>query len=109
MALRLEELGRLRSGTWEQLNQRGFRVRETRERYNVPALGDNFASFSRRYRHLLVRTLAASKISEGEAAKMLETDRLGVRRVVEETLVELGVDELDELQEFDINLMERPK
>jgi len=101
---RLEELGRLRTGTYETLRLNKFRMQETRMRYGIHAVEDEFARYSRRYRILLLKSLADGKISEGEAARLVGKDRMGVRQLVDNTLKQLGLDEIDDIN---LDLAER--
>ena len=73
-------------------------------RYGIHAVEDEFARYSRRYRILLLKSLADGKISEGEAARLVGKDRMGVRQLVDNTLKQLGLDEIDDIN---LDLAER--
>jgi len=51
-----------------------------------------------------LKSLADGKISEGEAARLVGKDRMGVRQLVDNTLKQLGLDEIDDIN---LDLAER--
>jgi Zn-dependent peptidase ImmA (M78 family)/transcriptional regulator with XRE-family HTH domain len=81
MALRLEELGLLRTGTWERLRLQGFRVREAQRLLALPERPAYDDLLPLRYRQLAVELFEAGDISEGQFAKFLRIDRVSARAV----------------------------
>lgn len=81
---RLEDLGLIRAGTWQHLQQRGVRVEEARRLLGLeehPAEGHRVPS---RYRYLAAEAWHRGEISEGQLASLLRLDRLSARRLVRE-------------------------
>ncbi|HRA89452.1 MAG TPA: ImmA/IrrE family metallo-endopeptidase, partial [Planctomycetaceae bacterium] len=104
MTLRLEALSLIRKGTWDLLSEQGFkpdnarkslelRPRETRSREPYPA----------RYKFLAVLAYREDKLSEGELAKFLRTDRVSARKIVrdcESRSDDVGSDGMDAVLNF---------
>lgn len=84
MILRLEELRRLPSGTWDRLMRKGFKVREAQKELGIDANPPETDLLPQRYKTLAVLAYDKGEISEGQLAKMLRTDRVSARAVVEE-------------------------
>jgi Zn-dependent peptidase ImmA (M78 family)/DNA-binding XRE family transcriptional regulator len=84
MIYRLEDMRLIPSGIWEKLYERGFRVREAREQLGlgeIPAQSDKLPIG---YQKLAVSAYYEGKISEGQLAHLLQTDRLEARRIASE-------------------------
>jgi Zn-dependent peptidase ImmA (M78 family)/DNA-binding XRE family transcriptional regulator len=81
MTLRLEELELLRAGTWDQLHRQGFKPDQARELLDVPK-AEPLRALPYRYETLAARAFNDALISEGQLARMLETDRVSARRLV---------------------------
>jgi Zn-dependent peptidase ImmA (M78 family)/DNA-binding XRE family transcriptional regulator len=84
MMLRLEELRRLPIGTWMRLSKQGFKVREAQQELGIEANAPVTDLLPQRYKTLAVLAYNKEKISEGQLAKMLRTDRVSARATVEE-------------------------
>lgn len=84
MILRLEELRRLPIGTWMRLSKQGFKVREAQQELGIDANLPVTDFLPQRYKTLAVLAYNKEKISEGQLAKMLRTDRVSARATVEE-------------------------
>jgi Zn-dependent peptidase ImmA (M78 family)/DNA-binding XRE family transcriptional regulator len=84
MILRLEELRRLPSGTWDQLEMKGIEVRRAQELLGINANLPVKDRLPRRYQRLAVMAYEDEKLSEGQLAKMLRTDRVTARSIVED-------------------------
>jgi Zn-dependent peptidase ImmA (M78 family)/DNA-binding XRE family transcriptional regulator len=81
MTLRLEELELLRAGTWDQLHRQGFKPDQARELLDV-SKAEPLRALPYRYETLAARAFNDALISEGQLARMLETDRVSARRLV---------------------------
>jgi Zn-dependent peptidase ImmA (M78 family)/DNA-binding XRE family transcriptional regulator len=84
MILRLEELRRLPSGTWDQLEMKGVEVRRAQELLGINANLPVKDRLPRRYQRLAVMAYENEKLSEGQLAKILRTDRVTARSIVED-------------------------
>lgn len=91
---RLEELGLVRSGTWQRLHQQGFHVKEARRLLGLREHPVEDERLPSRYRYLAVEAWHRGDLSEGQLASLLRMDRLSARRLVREMgLHEDGGDE----------------
>jgi Zn-dependent peptidase ImmA (M78 family) len=85
--LRLESLSLVPKGTWDDLNQEGFRVRTAQRELGLSATnGKREAPYSDRYKFLAVLAHEEGIISEGELANFFRTDRITARRIAAECL-----------------------
>lgn len=82
---RLEELRLLPAGTWVRLMQQDHRSNELAQVVDVGARGAGPPRFPARYQTLAVQAFLAGKLSEGQLAERLLTDRVGARTVVDQT------------------------
>jgi len=83
LALRLESLGLLRSGTWERLRDTEFQSRVAIRRIGPDPGGDPADLFPRYYRLLAAQLYADAEITESQYARYLETDIVGARHEYE--------------------------
>ena len=83
LILRLEELRRLPTGTWERLKDEGFKVQHAQALLGIDANPSHTESLPQRYVDLAIAAFQAGQISEGQLAKYLRTDRLHAREQVE--------------------------
>jgi Zn-dependent peptidase ImmA (M78 family)/DNA-binding XRE family transcriptional regulator len=81
MTLRLEELDLLRAGTWDKLKAYGIKPDQARELLEIPK-AEPLRALPYRYETLASRAFNDELISEGQLARMLETDRVSARRLV---------------------------
>jgi Zn-dependent peptidase ImmA (M78 family)/DNA-binding XRE family transcriptional regulator len=84
MTRRLEELGLVASGTWEDLRRRGFRIGDTRRLMGLRERPAEEEPLPARFRFLAVEAWQRGEISEGQLAAFLRVDRLAARRMVRE-------------------------
>ena len=122
MARRLEELSLLSAGTWENLIERGFKVREVQQElalngpprssnqsntagWHSAALGEYYAQFPLRYLLLAIVALDQEHITEGRFAKLLRIDRLEARRVAE--LLRNYSNNVDQISALDLSTARR--
>jgi len=83
-ARRLEELRLLPSGTWDQLRQQGFKVREAESLLGLEPIDSDQALLPPRYRMLAAEAFTQGKLSEGQLARFLRQDRLATRCLIRE-------------------------
>jgi len=79
MTLRLEELGVLPPGIWERLRYQGLKVRHALERQVLPLRPSDGGLLPLRYKLLAVRAYEAERLTEGQLARFLRTDRVSAR------------------------------
>lgn len=83
MIRRLEELRLIPAGTWERLKQERFRVHEAKKLLGLePPHVDDFP-FSARYMALAIEAWQQAQLSEGQLARILRTDRIGARDMIQ--------------------------
>lgn len=93
IVLRLEDMKLLRTGTWDILQARGFKVREAQQQLGLDPLPEQRELLPRRYQYLALVALENGFISEGQFAHFLRIDRLEARRVAHRLMIEtVGAD-----------------
>jgi Zn-dependent peptidase ImmA (M78 family) len=83
LMLRLEELRRLPTGTWDRLKDEGFKVQHAQALLGINVESAPIEILPIRYIGLAVAAFRDGQISEGQLAKYLRTTRLGAREQVE--------------------------
>ena len=83
LVLRLEELRRLPSGTWERLEAEGFKVRSAQQLLGIDANPSIKHLLPQRYVDLAILAYQQGKLSEGQLTRFLRTDRVAARMQVE--------------------------
>lgn len=109
---RLEELTLLPPGSYDRLQFENFKPREAQK---LAGVTDEIpeGQFSRRYILLALECLERGLITEGQAARYLEADRLGVRDLQEQYTRQSGLVENGELgwmswqMDVDVNVRSR--
>lgn len=88
MIWRLEELKLLPSGTWENLDSKGFKPNKARDLLGLEAPTPELLLPPRRYEMLAAQAYVSGALSEGQLARRLATDRvdalLRVRQLAED-------------------------
>lgn len=81
---RLEELRLIAVGTWNRLRDEGFKVREAQQMLGLTVKGQasDDELLPLRYQYLAVQAFDDERLTEGQLARFLRTDRLGAREVV---------------------------
>lgn len=83
MTLRLESMSLIRKGTWDLLSEQGFKTERARQSLDlIPRETTVSEPYSTRYKLLAVLAFREGKLSEGELAKFLRTDRVAARKIV---------------------------
>lgn len=84
LIIRLEKLRRLPSGTWDRLEQEGFKPRRAQQLLDLNAGAKEESLLPRRYLNLAVMAYEKEMLSEGQLARLLRSDRVSARVLVEE-------------------------
>ena len=84
MMLRLEGLGLLPSGAYNKLRSLGFEPDKARAVIDLPTDRREARAFPARYEHLAALAYRRGDLSEGQLARMLDTDRVSALLRVEE-------------------------
>jgi Zn-dependent peptidase ImmA (M78 family)/transposase-like protein len=83
LMLRLEELRRLPTGTWEQLKDEGFKVQHAQAVPGIDGISAPVELLPERYVNLAISAFQAGQISEGQLANYLRSTRLAARELFE--------------------------
>jgi Zn-dependent peptidase ImmA (M78 family)/DNA-binding XRE family transcriptional regulator len=84
LALRMEGMALLRTGSWDRLRDRGIKVRKVQQDLGLQETAHRSDQLPVHYQHLAIDALEQGKITEGRFADFLEVDRLEARRIAEE-------------------------
>ena len=84
LALRMEGMALLRTGTWDRLRDRGIKVRKVQQDLGLQETAHRSDQLPVHYQHLAIDALEQGKITEGRFADFLEVDRLEARQIAEE-------------------------
>lgn len=93
LVIRLEKLRRFSLGTWDSLAEEGFKPRQAQQILGINANPPVEDELPRRYVSLAVSAYENGEISEGQLAKLLRTDRVTARIIVDK--VSLDYQEID--------------
>lgn len=93
MALRLESLGLLRTGTWDLLREKGLPVRESEKRLGLTTEASPEPAYPDRYKFLAVHAHERGELTEKELANYLRCDVWEARRVIQESMLSVEVDD----------------
>ncbi|HET8661769.1 MAG TPA: XRE family transcriptional regulator [Micromonosporaceae bacterium] len=83
LTLRLEDLGLVRSGTWDTLRDNSFQLRVAARQLRPESIVDAIDTFPLHYRTLAVQLYADGEITETQLARYLHTDVVGARQAYE--------------------------
>lgn len=106
MVLRLEELQRLPAGTWDRLAMEGFKPRQAQKLLNIAVASGKVTRLPQRYLFLVAVAFWSEKITEGQAARFLRTDRVTARDLLSEMHKRSEVAPGDDLADLDLCLNE---
>jgi Zn-dependent peptidase ImmA (M78 family)/DNA-binding XRE family transcriptional regulator len=86
MTWRLEALGLLPKGSWDEINSTRVAVADIRREAGVKQAHerDSVDHYPKRYKLLAVQAFLAEKLSEGQLARILRKSRIEAREIVEE-------------------------
>jgi Zn-dependent peptidase ImmA (M78 family)/DNA-binding XRE family transcriptional regulator len=96
MCERLEELGRIPRDTYASVMGRGLHPIEAERKLGIIRNDEPFAPYPQRYVYMISVLHRSGRISEGDAATFLRTDRLSARGILQEFDGGPGTDMLDE-------------
>ena len=83
ITLRLESLSLVRKGTWDTLSEQGFKPETAKRKLKLKSLETaHWKPYPARYKFLALLAFSEDKLSEGELAGYLRTDRVSVRKIV---------------------------
>ena len=83
LALRMEGMALLRTGTWDRLRDRGIKVRKVQQDLDLKEAAHRSDQLPVHYQLLAINALEQGKITEGRFADFLQVDRLEARRIAE--------------------------
>ena len=83
MCLRLEELKRVPTGTWDKLKSKGFRPDQAKATLGMTGTNEDRDPLPQRYVLLAHRAFEHALVSEGQVAKILRLDRVSARLMLE--------------------------
>lgn len=104
LILRLEELRRIRSGTWERLRAEGFKVRGAQQLLGIETHRWEPDMLPRRYLNLAALAYNRDELSEGQLARILRTDRVTAREKIEEVSLMFVEQREDQFQNLRLDL-----
>jgi Zn-dependent peptidase ImmA (M78 family)/DNA-binding XRE family transcriptional regulator len=98
MALRLESIGLIPKGSWDQISDSRVPVRVLKQEAGILPSPDSDSAepYPQRYKLLAVQAFLDDKISEGQLSKLLRCSRIDAREIVE--LCSEAADDVDEAQ-----------
>jgi Zn-dependent peptidase ImmA (M78 family) len=95
MTRRLEDLGLIRKGTWQSLEEQRFKPAVVERELGLSdSLYGEKDPYPERYKYLAVRAFYQAQISEGQLAGFLRCDRVGAREIVADCVTRF--DDIDE-------------
>jgi Zn-dependent peptidase ImmA (M78 family)/DNA-binding XRE family transcriptional regulator len=83
LIIRLEKLKRLPVGTWDRLNEEGFKPRRAQQMLGITTTTFEQYLLPKRYLNLAVLAYEKGELSEGQLSRFLRTDRVSAREYVE--------------------------
>lgn len=104
LILRLEELRRLPHGTWTKLEAQGIEVRRAQQMLGIDANPPIKHKLPRRYQRLAVLAYGEGELSEGQLARLLRTDRVTARTIVEEIKHNFSAEREGSYEDIELNL-----
>jgi Zn-dependent peptidase ImmA (M78 family)/DNA-binding XRE family transcriptional regulator len=100
---RLESLRLLPSGTWDKLQDRGFKVREAQDILQLQPHRYLEQPLSPRYQFLAVETYQRGRLTEGQLAHYLRVDRVEARRIVQKLTRQAYVSQEGAITSLDVD------
>jgi Zn-dependent peptidase ImmA (M78 family)/DNA-binding XRE family transcriptional regulator len=93
LVIRLEKLRRFPAGTWDSIAAEGFKPRQAQQILGINANPPIEDELPQRFVSLAVSAYEKAEISEGQLAKLLRTDRVTARIIIDK--MSLGYQEVD--------------
>lgn len=82
-SFRLEGMGLLPPGTWDDLKTRGFKVREMQQKLGIERRAQEDEMLPIHYRYLAIEAFQRGLITEGRFAKFMRVNRLKAREIAQ--------------------------
>lgn len=98
---RLEEMKILPSGTWNNLRERGIKVRKVQQELKLDAIPQRGDMTPIHYQHLAIEALDQGLITQGQFANFLQVNHLEARRIADQ-LREYSTGIGEEMIDFDL-------
>lgn len=85
MALRMESIGLIPRGSWDQISESRVQIGELKNAAGIESAGDedSIDRYPQRYKVLAVQAFVEGKITEGQLAKFLRCSRVEAREIVD--------------------------
>lgn len=106
MVLRLEELQRLPAGTWDRLAMEGFKPRQAQKALGIVRDAGQMTRLPPRYLYLVAVAFWSEKLTEGQAARFLRTDRVSARELLDDINRRSEVAPGNDLADLELRLSE---
>jgi Zn-dependent peptidase ImmA (M78 family)/DNA-binding XRE family transcriptional regulator len=100
---RLESLRLLPSGTWDKLQDRGFKVREAQDILQLQPHRDFEQALPPRYQFLAVEAYQRDRLTEGQLTHYLRVDRVEARRIVQKLTRQAYVSQEGTITSLDVD------
>jgi Zn-dependent peptidase ImmA (M78 family)/transcriptional regulator with XRE-family HTH domain len=104
MMLRLEKLRLLPTGAYDKLTSLGFEPDTARTLFDLPKNGREARKFPARYERLAALAYRSGNLSEGQLARLLDTDRITALLRVDEIALEQEPGEAGEIRHLRLDL-----
>jgi Zn-dependent peptidase ImmA (M78 family) len=100
---RLESLHLVPSGTWDRLQDRGFKVREAQDVLQLQPHRYSEQALPPRYQFLAAEAYQREQLTEGQLAHLLRVDRVEARRIVQKLTRQSYVSEEGNITSLDVD------
>ncbi|RAL68823.1 Transcriptional regulator [Dehalococcoides mccartyi] len=100
---RLESLHLVPSGTWDRLQDRGFKVREAQDVLQLQPHRYSEQPLPPRYQFLAAEAYQREQLTEGQLAHLLRVDRVEARRIVQKLTRQSYVSEEGKITSLDVD------
>jgi len=106
LAIRLESLRLLPSGTWDRLREARFKVHEAKRLMSIEPEASDVERFPTRYRLLAVHAYREGIITEGQFAHVLRVDRVTARGIAADLSKRQIITDAGQAAEIDVGFFE---
>ncbi len=93
MTLRLEQLGLIPKGSWQEMKESRFAPRQAAAMLHLPVHLETPEVCPERYKYLAVHAFEQEKISQGQLARFLRCDPVTAREIVAQCLTSSVIDD----------------
>lgn len=100
---RLESLRLLPGGTWDKLQDRGFKVRKAQDLLRLEPHRYSEQELPPRYQFLAVEAYQRDRLTEGQLAHYLRVDRVEARRIVQKLTTQAYVSQEGAITSLDVD------